>query len=214
MPSPPLPQHLFSLLTIDSMTPPGRIAMAPHGVVFPRSHGSGVESVIDYHAERAKGGVDVIVMSNFRRLPSFSELASWGDNLKATPLGNLDMVNDTATVAACRSLARQGLRMCSHTLMLSVAPGNVLCRAHFTCLYWGGTALTRRRRPLATRLSTRFTASCRAGMSICMSSSMASGWVKCSRRGSAGLNADLVDPNVWIVPFRKGERNGAVNAED
>lgn len=214
MPSPHLPQHLFSLLTIDSMTLPGPVAMAPHGVVFSGGYGSGVKSVIDCQAERARGGVDLIVMSNFRRLPSLSELASWGDNLKATPIGNLDMVNNTAMVAAYRSLARQGLRMCSHTLILSVALGIMLCRAHFTCLYWVGTALTRRLRPLATRPATRFTASCGAGMSICISSWMASGWAKCCRRESAGRNAGLVDPDVWSAPFGNVERIGAANAEN
>ena len=213
MPSPHLPQHLFSLLTIDSMTLSGRVAMAPHGVVFSGGYGSGVESVIDYYAERAKGGVDLIVMSNLRRLPSLSELASWGDNLKTTPLGNLDMVNDTAM---CPPTGAWRGRVCesAHIRSCCVAPGEAHCRAHFTCLCWVGTALTRRCRPLATRPSTRFTASCRAGMPICMSSSMASGWAKCCRRESAGRNAGLVDPDVWSAPFRKVERNGAANAEN
>jgi 2,4-dienoyl-CoA reductase-like NADH-dependent reductase (Old Yellow Enzyme family) len=96
--------HLFSPLTIGSMTLPNRIVMAPHGVVFAGGYGSAIERVIDYHIERAKGGAGLIVMSNFLVPPSWRALASWGGTLSTTPLGNLDIANDDALIPAYRKL--------------------------------------------------------------------------------------------------------------
>ncbi|MES2260318.1 MAG: FAD-dependent oxidoreductase [Pseudomonadota bacterium] len=96
--------HLFSPLTIGSMTVPNRIVMAPHGVVFAGGYGSSIERVIDYHIERAKGGAGLIVMSNFLVPPSWRTLASWDGNLSTTPLGNLDIANDEALLPAYRKL--------------------------------------------------------------------------------------------------------------
>lgn len=95
---------LFSPLTIGSMTLPNRIVMAPHGVVFAGGYGSGIDRVIDYHIERAKGGAGLIVMSNFLMPPSWRKLASWGESLATTPLGNLDIANDQALIPAYRRL--------------------------------------------------------------------------------------------------------------
>lgn len=96
--------RLFSPLKIGSITLPNRIVMAPHGVVFAGGYGSGVDRVIDYHVERAKGGAGLIIMSNFLTLPSWLELASWGGNLKTSPLGNLDLATDTNLLPAYRRL--------------------------------------------------------------------------------------------------------------
>lgn len=82
------------------MTIPNRLVMAPHGMVFAAGYGSSIDRVIDYHVERAKGGVGLIVMSNFITLPSSRGLASWGGNLATTSLGNLDVANDTTLLPA------------------------------------------------------------------------------------------------------------------
>ncbi|MEO8935793.1 MAG: FAD-dependent oxidoreductase [Burkholderiaceae bacterium] len=97
-------EHLFTPLRIGAMTVPNRLVMAPHGMVFPAGYGSGVERVIDYHVERAKGGVGLMVMSNFLTLPSSRVLASWNDHLSTTALGNLDVANDAALLPAYRRL--------------------------------------------------------------------------------------------------------------
>jgi len=97
-------EHLFTPLRIGSMTVRNRLVMAPHGMVFAAGYGSGVDRVIDYHVERAKGGVGLMVMSNFLTLPSSRRLASWGDALATTPLGNLDVANDTTLLPAYRRL--------------------------------------------------------------------------------------------------------------
>ena len=88
--------HLFTPLRVGAMTVPNRLVMAPHAMVFPGGYGSGVDRVIDYHVERAKGGVGLMVMSNFLVPPSWKALASWGGNLATTPLGGLDTANDAS----------------------------------------------------------------------------------------------------------------------
>lgn len=97
-------EHLFTPLRIGAMTVPNRLVMAPHGMVFTAGYGSGVDRVIDYHVERARGGVGLMVMSNFVTLPSSRTLASWGDVLATTPLGNLDVANDATLLPAYRRL--------------------------------------------------------------------------------------------------------------
>ena len=96
--------RLFSPLTIGSITLRNRIVMAPHGVIFAGGYGPGADRVVDYHIERAKGGAGLLVMSNFLMLPSWCELASWGGNLKTSPLGNLDLANDESMLPAYRRL--------------------------------------------------------------------------------------------------------------
>lgn len=97
-------ERLFSPLRIGAMTVRNRLVMAPHGMVFAAGYGSGVDRVIDYHVERAKGGVGLIVMSNFLSLPSSRVLATWGGNLATTPLGNLDIADDATLLPAYRRL--------------------------------------------------------------------------------------------------------------
>lgn len=96
--------HLFSPLKLGSITLPNRLVMAPHGVVFSGGYGNGADRVVDYHIERAKGGAGLIVMSNFLMPESWRELATWGGNLKTTPLGNLDLANDASMMPAYRRL--------------------------------------------------------------------------------------------------------------
>ena len=97
-------ERLFTPLKVGAMTVPNRLVMAPHGMVFAPGYGSGVDRVIDYHVERAKGGVGLIVMSNFLSLPSSRALATWGGNLSTTPLGNLDVADDATLLPAYRRL--------------------------------------------------------------------------------------------------------------
>ena len=97
-------EHLFTPLRIGSMTVPNRLVMAPHGMVFAGGYGAAVDRIVDYHVERAKGGVGLMVMSNFLTLPSSRALASWGGHLATTPLGNLDVANDDALLPAYRRL--------------------------------------------------------------------------------------------------------------
>ncbi|RYF31871.1 MAG: FAD-dependent oxidoreductase [Comamonadaceae bacterium] len=96
--------HLFSPFQLGSITLPNRLVMAPHGVVFAGGYGSSTDRVVDYHIERAKGGVGLIVMSNFLMPASWRAMASWGGNLATTPLGNLDLANDEAMMPAYRRL--------------------------------------------------------------------------------------------------------------
>jgi 2,4-dienoyl-CoA reductase-like NADH-dependent reductase (Old Yellow Enzyme family) len=95
---------LFSPYQLGSITLPNRLMMAPHGVVFSGGYGGGTDRIVDYHIERAKGGVGLIVMSNFLMPASWREMASWGGNLTTTPLGNLDLANDEAMMPAYRRL--------------------------------------------------------------------------------------------------------------
>jgi len=97
-------RHLFTPLRIGAMTVENRLVMAPHGMVFAGGYGGAVDRIVDYHVERAKGGVGLMVMSNFLTLPSSRALASWGGNLATTPLGNLDVANDDALLPAYRRL--------------------------------------------------------------------------------------------------------------
>lgn len=98
-------ERLFTPLSIGSMTIPNRIVMAPHGVSFLSGYGSGVERVINYHIERARGGAGLIVMSNFLMPEAWRKLGSWGGNLSTTPFGNLDLVSDTALIPSYRAIA-------------------------------------------------------------------------------------------------------------
>ncbi len=97
-------EHLFSPITIGPMALKNRVVMAPHGVVFAPGHGSGVDRMIDYHVERAKGGAGLIVMSNFLFLPSWRRLASWGGAIETTSLGTLDRIDDPDLAPAYRRL--------------------------------------------------------------------------------------------------------------
>lgn len=97
-------ERLFTPLSIGKITLRNRIAMMPHAVAFTGGYGGAIERVIDYHVERAKGGTALIIMSNFLMPPSWQRLASWGDALAPSPLGNLDLVNDRALLPAYRTL--------------------------------------------------------------------------------------------------------------
>ncbi|MCY0149270.1 FAD-dependent oxidoreductase [Hoeflea sp. G2-23] len=97
-------EKLFSPLKIGAMTIPNRIVMAPHAVGFLPGYGGAVDRVIDYHVERAKGGVGMIVMSNFLFLPSWRRLATWGGEMETSPLGTLDRIDDPALIPDYRRL--------------------------------------------------------------------------------------------------------------
>ena len=87
-------ERLLSPLALGHVTLRNRIAMMPHAVMFGAGYGSALERTIAYHVERAKGGVGLIVMSNFLMPPSWRRAASWGGALETTTLGGLDLAND------------------------------------------------------------------------------------------------------------------------
>ena len=68
--------------------------------------------IIEYHVERARGGVAMIVMSNFVGPASWRETGSWGGTLPLTPLGGLDMASDPALIPLpiCARPARMASR--------------------------------------------------------------------------------------------------------
>jgi len=95
---------LFSPLKIGAMTIRNRIVMAPHSAGFMPGNGPGLDRVGAYYLERARGGVGLIVMSNFMIPPSWLRQGSWGGNIPLSPLGNLDIINDPALFSAYREL--------------------------------------------------------------------------------------------------------------
>jgi 2,4-dienoyl-CoA reductase-like NADH-dependent reductase (Old Yellow Enzyme family) len=88
--------QLFNPLTIGHVTLRNRIAMMPHAVMFGAGYGSTIDRTAAYHIERAKGGAALIIMSNFLMPKSWKTLGSWGGALETTPLGGLDLANDTS----------------------------------------------------------------------------------------------------------------------
>lgn len=96
--------HLFDPLEIGGMTIRNRLVMAPHGVVFMPGYGSSLDRVVDYHIERAKGGIGLMVMSNFMIPESWRALGSWGGELSTSALGNLDDVSDEDLIPHYRTL--------------------------------------------------------------------------------------------------------------
>jgi 2,4-dienoyl-CoA reductase-like NADH-dependent reductase (Old Yellow Enzyme family)/thioredoxin reductase len=99
--------HLAAPLAIGKVVLRNRMVMAPHSVSFLPGYGSTVDRVIDYHVERAKGGIAMIVMSNFVVPRSWRERGSWGGRLATTPLGGLDVANDAASIPAYRRLCER-----------------------------------------------------------------------------------------------------------
>jgi 2,4-dienoyl-CoA reductase-like NADH-dependent reductase (Old Yellow Enzyme family) len=88
--------RLFSPLTIGHVTLRNRIAMMPHAVAFGAGYGSAIDRAAAYHIERAKGGAALIIMSNFLMPKSWKTLGTWGGTLEITPLGGLDLANETS----------------------------------------------------------------------------------------------------------------------
>jgi 2,4-dienoyl-CoA reductase-like NADH-dependent reductase (Old Yellow Enzyme family) len=99
--------HLAAPLQVGSMTLRNRFVMAPHSVTFLSGYGNLVDRIIDYHVERARGGVAMIVMSNFVSPASWHEAGSWGGTLQTTPLGGLDNAGDPALIPSYRRLAER-----------------------------------------------------------------------------------------------------------
>lgn len=88
--------RLFEPLTIGHVTLRNRVAMMPHAVMFGAGYGSAIDRTAAYHIERAKGGVALIIMSNFLMPKSWKMMGSWGGSLETTPLGGLDLANDAS----------------------------------------------------------------------------------------------------------------------
>jgi 2,4-dienoyl-CoA reductase-like NADH-dependent reductase (Old Yellow Enzyme family)/thioredoxin reductase len=97
--------HLAAPLKIGTMTLRNRFVMAPHSVTFLSGYGNLVDRIIEYHVERARGGVAMIVMSNFVSPASWRETGSWGGTLPLSPLGGLDVASDPALIPSYRKLA-------------------------------------------------------------------------------------------------------------
>ncbi|RXV59145.1 hypothetical protein C6W92_15630 [Roseovarius sp. A46] len=88
--------RLFEPLNLGHVTLRNRIAMMPHAVMFGGGYGSAIDRTVAYHVERAKGGAALIIMSNFLMPESWKTMGSWGGALETTPLGGLDLANDTS----------------------------------------------------------------------------------------------------------------------
>ncbi|MBP5858540.1 FAD-dependent oxidoreductase [Marivibrio halodurans] len=88
------------------MTIRNRLVMAPHGVVFMPGYGNAYERIVDYHVERAKGGIGLMVMSNFMIPDSWRRLGSWDGALTTSALGNLDDVSDPDLISPYSKLIR------------------------------------------------------------------------------------------------------------
>lgn len=101
--------HIFSPLRIRQLELRNRLFVPPHGVTFLPGHGGGIDRVIDYHVERAKGGVGLVIMSNYVRPASWDRMGSWGGTLPLTPLGGLNLVSDDALIPHYARLAK-GIR--------------------------------------------------------------------------------------------------------
>ena len=97
--------YLAAPLKVGTMTLRNRFVMAPHNVTFLSGYGNLVDRIIDYHVERARGGVAMIVMSNFVLPASWRSIGSWGDTLPLTPLGGLDTASDPALIPSYKRLA-------------------------------------------------------------------------------------------------------------
>ncbi len=99
--------NLFSPFSLGHIRLRNRIVLAPHNVVFLGGHGDTANRIINYFAERAKGGAGLIVMTNFMVPKSWLRLGSWGGTLPVTPLGVLNMLNDTSSQDAYRKLCAE-----------------------------------------------------------------------------------------------------------
>ena len=98
---------LFSPLTIGPMTIRNRIVLAPHGFSSPSGYGDTVERLINYLAERAKGGVGMIIKSDYVLPRSWEHMGSWGGLLPLTDDGPLSTCNDDNLIPAYRRLAER-----------------------------------------------------------------------------------------------------------
>lgn len=98
-------KHLFTPLKVGSVTLRNRIVMPPHSVSFLPGYGKGIDRVIDYHVERARGGAAMIVMSNFIMPQSWHRLGSWGGQLSTSAFGALDLASEEALIPEYRRLA-------------------------------------------------------------------------------------------------------------
>lgn len=100
-------ERLFTPIKIGSTTLKNRIVLMPHGVTFMAGYGDIAERSADYHVERAKGGVGMIVMTNYLMPESWKRYASWGGNLVNTPLGGLDVASDEALIPRYKVLTER-----------------------------------------------------------------------------------------------------------
>lgn len=98
--------NLFSPLRIGSVELRNRLFVPPHGITFPPGHGGAIDRVIDYHVERAKGGVGLVVMSNYVWPASWERMGDWGGTLPRTPLGGLDLVSNDVLVPHYTRMAK------------------------------------------------------------------------------------------------------------
>jgi 2,4-dienoyl-CoA reductase-like NADH-dependent reductase (Old Yellow Enzyme family)/thioredoxin reductase len=98
-------KHLFSPLKVGSMTIRNRIVLPPHGTTFAPGLGDPVQRQIDYFAERAKGGVGMIVKTTSVRPKIFDHWGSWGGILPITETGSLNVSTEQRLIPDFSRLA-------------------------------------------------------------------------------------------------------------
>jgi len=96
--------HLFAPLVVGGVELKNRIVVPPHGVAFPPGQGDGIERVIDYHVEKAKGGAGLIIMSTYAVPEIWREAGSWGGLLPVTAPGTLNVCTDPIALPAYQRL--------------------------------------------------------------------------------------------------------------
>ena len=96
---------LFSPLRIGRVSVRNRIVVPPHGVVFSPGQGSGVDRVIDYHVERAKGGAGLVIMSNYVVPEPWRRAMDWEGLMPPGDVGGMNVCNDPALAPAYARLA-------------------------------------------------------------------------------------------------------------
>ncbi len=98
---------LFSPLKIGPMTIRNRIVSPAHGVIFEPGHGEMNDRIISYMVERAKGGVGMMIKSNYVTPSSWDSKGSWGGEVPVTGNGTFSRCNDDSLISEFARLATE-----------------------------------------------------------------------------------------------------------